>query len=697
MEERTAMLPLLLAALLSTTPAAQAQSPPSPAASDVRSAVIAADDARLASPAHRKVVEDTLKNGPTDAQVLAVRALGRTRRAEWLPAATAALDHASIDVRREAAFSVAQIGNGDPGQLEPARAALVRRLAVEQDLLVLASLAESLGRLRYAGAPGVAAAARDLATAYARVPAGPGRTMCAVGVARGAEALARRTRTLKADGAATAPLADLLGTLLDDAAPEAGATRPDILRRRTRRLATMGLSALGPLPAARLAAAQVDEDDQVRRLAVLALAARGDAAASEAGWAFADRSVLVRHAAQARLGARHVALAEKGAADPHVHVRLAALDALGEARACGAVCDARLAAGPQPDAWHEYAHAVVARARTEAAAARPVVATAAASPIWQVRMYAARAAGETTQADVLARLAGDANPNVQHAALVAWRSARLPGLVPAASAALASNDGQLVLEAATALKGAAPDEALVATLRGALARITAQQRETSRDPRMALVERIDELDAQRETTLRPYLSDFDNAIAERVAALLRARTPGNATIVATPKPLPRAAVPTGSAVEALESTTVTLTLRGGRTLLVRLYAAQAPTAVARFVAQVKAGEWNGRTFHRVEPGFVVQGGSPAANEYAGAAAFARDEFSSLSQVRGTVGISTRGPDTGDGQIYVNLVDNARLDFDYTLIGSIGGDVSVIDDILEGEVILAAVAEAREVR
>jgi len=214
---------------------------------------------------------------------------------------------------------------------------------------------------------------------------------------------------------------------------------------------------------------------------------------------------------------------------------------------------------------------------------------------------------------------------------------------------------------------------------------------------MALVERIDELDAQRETTLRPYLSDFDNAIAERVAALLRARTPGNATIVATPKPLPRAAVPTGSAVEALESTTVTLTLRGGRTLLVRLYAAQAPTAVARFVAQVKAGEWNGRTFHRVEPGFVVQGGSPSANEYAGAAAFARDEFSSLSQVRGTVGISTRGPDTGDGQIYVNLVDNARLDFDYTLIGSIGGDVSVIDDILEGEVILAAVAEAREVR
>ncbi len=134
---------------------------------------------------------------------------------------------------------------------------------------------------------------------------------------------------------------------------------------------------------------------------------------------------------------------------------------------------------------------------------------------------------------------------------------------------------------------------------------------------------------------------------------------------------------------------MTLRLRGGRALTLRLYAEQAPTAVARFVAQVRAGEWNGRTFHRVEPGFVVQGGSPTANEYAGAATFTRDEFSSLSHVRGTVGISTRGPDTGDGQIFINLVDNARLDFAYTVIGSIVGDASVIDDIVEGDVIEAA--------
>ena len=124
----------------------------------------------------------------------------------------------------------------------------------------------------------------------------------------------------------------------------------------------------------------------------------------------------------------------------------------------------------------------------------------------------------------------------------------------------------------------------------------------------------------------------------------------------------------------------------------RLYPEFAPTAVARFVAQVNSGEWNGRTFHRVEPGFVVQGGSSAANEYAGAADFSRDEFSSLSHVRGTVGISTRGPDTGDGQIFINLVDNSRLDFAYTVIASITGDPASIDDIIEGAVIDSATAQ-----
>ena len=56
-----------------------------------------------------------------------------------------------------------------------------------------------------------------------------------------------------------------------------------------------------------------------------------------------------------------------------------------------------------------------------------------------------------------------------------------------------------------------------------------------------------------------------------------------------------------------------------------------------------------------------------------------------SHVRGTVGISTRGRDTGDGQIFVNLVDNPRLDHEYTIIARVVEGMDVVDGVLEGAV------------
>jgi cyclophilin family peptidyl-prolyl cis-trans isomerase len=111
----------------------------------------------------------------------------------------------------------------------------------------------------------------------------------------------------------------------------------------------------------------------------------------------------------------------------------------------------------------------------------------------------------------------------------------------------------------------------------------------------------------------------------------------------------------------------------------------APLTVARFVRLARDGYYNGLTFHRVVPNFVIQGGSPAANEYSGDTLYLRDEISSLSNVRGSVGLSTRGRDTGDAQFFINLVDNPRLDFDYTIFGAVGRPED-IDDIVEGDVI-----------
>ena len=64
----------------------------------------------------------------------------------------------------------------------------------------------------------------------------------------------------------------------------------------------------------------------------------------------------------------------------------------------------------------------------------------------------------------------------------------------------------------------------------------------------------------------------------------------------------------------------------------------------------------------------------------------RDEVGLRSHDRGTLGISTRGRDTGDAQLFVNLVDNPRLDHDYTVFGAVTAGMAVVDGILEGDVI-----------
>ena len=52
-------------------------------------------------------------------------------------------------------------------------------------------------------------------------------------------------------------------------------------------------------------------------------------------------------------------------------------------------------------------------------------------------------------------------------------------------------------------------------------------------------------------------------------------------------------------------------------------------------------------------------------------------------VRGTVGLSTRGRDTGDGQIYINTVDNVWLDHEYTVMATITSGVEAFDRMQEG--------------
>jgi cyclophilin family peptidyl-prolyl cis-trans isomerase len=130
--------------------------------------------------------------------------------------------------------------------------------------------------------------------------------------------------------------------------------------------------------------------------------------------------------------------------------------------------------------------------------------------------------------------------------------------------------------------------------------------------------------------------------------------------------------------------TMAATSGGGR-FEVLLDADRAPFTVARVLQLIRSRYYDGLTFHRVLPNFVLQGGSPGMNEYAGDGPFMRDELSLARHLRGTVGTSTRGRDTGDAQWFINMVDNYRLDHDYTVFGSIVSGMDVVDRILEGDV------------
>jgi cyclophilin family peptidyl-prolyl cis-trans isomerase len=144
-------------------------------------------------------------------------------------------------------------------------------------------------------------------------------------------------------------------------------------------------------------------------------------------------------------------------------------------------------------------------------------------------------------------------------------------------------------------------------------------------------------------------------------------------------------VPTIEELQHLATARMRIELEDGGTIELRLFPFDAPTNVARFARLAREGFYDGLTLHRVEPNFVVQGGSPNANEYAGDGDFTRDELGLLSNWRGTVGLSTRGRDTGDAQLYINLIDNVRLDHNYTIWAVVVSGMDVVDRILEGAV------------
>ena len=153
-----------------------------------------------------------------------------------------------------------------------------------------------------------------------------------------------------------------------------------------------------------------------------------------------------------------------------------------------------------------------------------------------------------------------------------------------------------------------------------------------------------------------------------------------------PQPLEAPAVPDPGALALLRNATARVHMMGTGSFDVRLLVDEVPLTVARFARLARDGYYDGLTFHRVVPNFVVQGGSSGANEFMGDGPYLRDEVGLRPHLRGAISISIRGRDTGDAQIFVDLIDNPRLDHNYTVPGQVVSGMDVVDAVLEGDVI-----------
>ena len=645
--------------------------------------ILQAEDRRAPTPNDVAIIRAGARSADPQTARIGLRALGRLERPALIPDIAPGLRHSAPENRAEAATAIGQAAQGWKRDHAKTGAAptldfvvttLVGRLRVEAEPDVRAAICETLGRLPYTAAAQVENAERTLLDVADQAESVTDR----LGVAKGFEALVRISRTIRPPSdAAVAALRGL-------AAPKN--TGDLATGARVRRLALEALVTAGVSDDELITAASKDPDAQVRRLAMRAAAVRGRSAATDAAIAAAlgnplspaasdpsagDESPIVRvealRALKVRGGDEACPASILRALDREPSVALVALDQLS---ACGAspvalavlehiVGDRQALNAPR--GWHRAAHALVALAAASPERGQDALQQLIGAQPWQVRMYAARAAATLKDRAALDRLANDESDNVREAAIAGLKAVAGHDADEVYIAALSRSGYQVVRAAAAALEGTPRADVATPALKTALDRLVSEGRDNSHDARAAIAKTL-AVDGTRGSngnggggepgrSLQRSTNDFSVEELRRLAS-------------------PRARI----------------TIRDVGMFEIALFTTQAPATVLRFVRLAESGYYNGLTFHRVVPNFVIQGGSPGANEYIGDAAFMRDELGSWPHVRGTVGISTRGRDTGDAQIFVDLVDNPRLDHDYTVFAQVLNGIDIVDRVLEGDVI-----------
>ncbi len=647
--------------------------PPAPLRIDQLARILALEDAR--SPGVGEL-ERLLRDHDRGVRRRAALAAGRIGDPALVPALVDLLNDQEVEVRRVATFALGLVGD---------HAAADRLLAAlgDSDAEVRGRAAEALGRI---GDPRAAAAiARHVVAALPKTinrmtvrgdePGNPAdswaeQRLGLVALARLKDVAAARQALL--DGAR--PRFDWWAATWVAMRLESPELRPLLVAAtasddpRSRTLAARGLGALGDASGVELLLPLVrDPDETVAIQALRALGAIGDArGTAAAATMLASPSGVVR-----REALRALAVLPP---DPSLRPRLVGLVA-------------------ERDPWIRAA-ALGALAHADRSDFALVLSGMDADPVWWVRSALAASLGD---------VGGEMGVGILHAMLRDEDPRVLPGVLDGLRRARGKDALDTLVRhlehADLGVRAAAAEGIASLGAVGAAAPLLAAWRRGLGDGAGELEARIaavGALAAQKDDRAKAGLAEVakaDPVRAVRARAALALRELGAEAPDPGPEAVERPALDYREAMAPFDprpgvplyTPRAFVRTRHG-TIEIHLDVVEAPLTTASFVDLARRGFYDGLVFHRVEPGFVVQGGCPRGDGNGGPGYALRCEITRRPYGRGAVGMALSGKDTGGSQFFITLSPQPHLDGGFTLFGQVVAGMDAVDRIRPGDVI-----------
>ena len=136
---------------------------------------------------------------------------------------------------------------------------------------------------------------------------------------------------------------------------------------------------------------------------------------------------------------------------------------------------------------------------------------------------------------------------------------------------------------------------------------------------------------------------------------------------------------------------VRITMDSGKTIRLELYPEIAPITVENFLDLVNKGFYNSLTFHRIIPGFMIQGGDPSGNGTGGPGYSIKGEFKSngvnntVKHERGVISMARAfDPNSAGSQFFIMHKDAPHLDGEYAAFGKVIEGLEAVDEIASVE-------------